>query len=180
MPKKYPKVKVKKSDTGLGLFAAEDIKKNKIIIEYTGERISMKEANKRGGRYLFGVTKKIVIDAKDRKHTARYINHACKPNAEAEHDTTEDRIFIRSLRKIKEGEEITYDYGKEYLEDLIGKKNCLCRHCVEKREKKEKKSEKEKKVNRRKLNAEKTKGTESGAEKTEAVVNDVTAMPTDQ
>ncbi|MCB0763017.1 MAG: hypothetical protein KDC12_15940, partial [Flavobacteriales bacterium] len=75
---------------------------------------------------------------------------------------------------------ITYDYGKEYLEDLIGKKNCLCRHCVEKREKKEKKSEKEKKVNRRKLNAEKTKGTESGAEKTEAVVNDVTALPTDQ
>ena len=54
MPKKYPKVKVKKSDTGLGLFAAEDIKKNKIIIEYTGERISMKEANKEVGAICSG------------------------------------------------------------------------------------------------------------------------------
>jgi len=128
-----PQVKVKKSSAGLGLFAAEPIKKEQIIIEYTGERISQDEANKRGGRYLFTVTDTLVIDGKGRENTARYINHACKPNAEAEHDEEEDRIFIRACKNIKEGEEITYHYGKEYKKDIIDKEGCLCATCLKKK-----------------------------------------------
>ncbi len=124
-----PKVQVKRSSAGLGLFAAEDIKKEQLIIEYTGDRITQDEANQRGGRYLFSVTKDLVIDGKGRENTARYINHACKPNAEAEHDDEEDRIYIRARKNIKAGEEITYDYGKEYMREIIGPEGCRCATC---------------------------------------------------
>ncbi len=124
-----PRVQVKRSHTGLGLFALEDIPKGRLIIEYTGERISNDEADRRGGRYLFAVTKDLVIDGKGRQNTSRYINHSCRPNAEAEHDESDDRIYIRSIKKIKAGEEIAYDYGREYLEDLIGPGGCLCPAC---------------------------------------------------
>ena len=126
----YPKVAVKKASAGLGLFALEEIRKNQIIIEYTGDRITSKEADRRGGLYLFNVTKNLVIDAKGRENTARYINHSCTPNAEAEHDEDSDRIYIRSIKQIGVGDEITYDYGKEYTEDMLKKKDCVCRRCV--------------------------------------------------
>lgn len=124
-----PKVKVRRSSAGLGLFADESIKKDQLIIEYTGERISQDEANMRGGKYLFEVTENLVIDGTGRENKARYINHACKPNAEAEHEETEDRIYIRARKKIEAGEEITYDYGKNYVEDIIGPAGCRCKDC---------------------------------------------------
>lgn len=127
-----PHVQVKRASAGLGLFAAEAIPKNQLIIEYTGDRISEDEANRRGGRYLFQVTDDLVIDGKGRENTARYINHACKPNAEAEHDEDEDRIYIRARKNIQAGEEITYDYGKEYLKDIIGPEGCKCATCLAK------------------------------------------------
>lgn len=129
-----PRIKVKRSRSGYGLFAAEDIQKDQLIIEYTGERISDDEANRRGGQYLFIVTPELVIDGKGHENKARYINHACKPNAEAEHDEEEDRIFIRAKKLIKSGEEITYHYGKDFLERIIKKKpgGCRCQNCITK------------------------------------------------
>lgn len=126
----WPQVQVKRSRTGLGLFAIEDIPKDRLIVEYTGERISNEEADRRGGRYLFAVTDQLVIDGKGRQNKSRYINHACRPNAQAEHDESDDRIYIRSIKKIRAGEEITYDYGREYLEDLIGPDGCKCPACA--------------------------------------------------
>jgi uncharacterized protein len=128
-----PHVKVKRSSAGLGLFAQEDITKDQLIIEYTGERISEDEANKRGGRYLFQVTDTLVIDGKGRENSARYVNHACKPNAEAEHDEEDDRIYIRACKNIKTGDEITYHYGKEYVKEIIAKEGCLCATCTAKK-----------------------------------------------
>mgnify|MGYP000855433684 CR=1 FL=1 len=127
-----PAVKAKRSSAGLGLFAMENISKEQLIIEYTGERISQDEANKRGGRYLFEVTDELVIDGKGRDNIARYLNHSCAPNAEAEHDEDGDRIYIRACKNIKIGEEITYDYGKNYVEDIIGPEGCRCAKCVKK------------------------------------------------
>ncbi len=128
-----PTVHVKRSSAGLGLFAGEDIAKDDLIIEYTGDRIDAEEADKRGGRYLFEVTDTLVIDGSDRKHTARYINHACKPNAEAEHETTEDRIYVRAAKNIKEGEEITITYGQTYIDDIIKPAGCKCATCLQKK-----------------------------------------------
>ena len=127
------KYAVKKSSAGLGLFATTDIKKGDLIIEYTGERITEAEANRRGGKYLFELNDDWTIDGKGRENTARYLNHACKPNCEPELSEDETQIHIYAKRNIKAGEELTYNYGKMYWNDLIGKDNCRCATCVEKR-----------------------------------------------
>lgn len=128
-----PAVRVKRSNAGLGLFAAETIVPDQLIIEYTGDRISADEANERGGSYLFEVSDDLVIDGSDRKNTARYINHACHPNAEAEHEITEDRIYIRAARTIKKGEEITISYGQTYIDEIITPIGCKCATCIAKK-----------------------------------------------
>ncbi len=128
-----PKYAVKKSSAGLGLFATTDIKKGDLIIEYTGERITEAEANRRGGKYLFELNDNWTIDGKGRENTARYLNHACKPNCEPELSEDETQIHIYAKRNIKAGEELTYNYGKMYFDDLIGKDNCRCATCVAKR-----------------------------------------------
>lgn len=130
MNNSYPSVNVKRSSAGLGLFAADDIAKDDLIIEYTGERITTEEADKRGGKYLFEVTDTLVIDGTGRENRARYINHGCKPNAEAEHDEEDNRIYIRAKKNILAGEEITYHYGKTYMDQIIKPAGCRCAACM--------------------------------------------------
>jgi SET domain-containing protein len=124
-------VAVKKSNSGLGLFAVQDFKKGDLIIEYTGEKITEAEANRRGGKYLFELNDNWTIDGKGRENKARYLNHSCKPNCYPELDENEEHIYIYAKRAIKAGEELTYNYGKMYFNDLITKNGCLCAHCLE-------------------------------------------------
>ena len=128
-------VVVKKSSSGLGLFAARDFKKGELVIEYTGEKITEAEANRRGGKYLFELNDDWTIDGKGRDNKARYINHACKPNAYPELDDAEEHIYIYAKRAIKPGEEITYHYGKMYFDQLINKDGCRCESCLSKKDK---------------------------------------------
>lgn len=120
--------RVGRSCAGLGLFACKNITKGSFVIEYTGEPILHAEADRRGGRYLFVLNDKIVLDGKEHKHTARYINHACKPNCEAiiEDDA---HIMIYAIKNIAKDEEITYDYGSDYVDDFIKKTGCRCHIC---------------------------------------------------
>jgi len=129
--KKNGGLKVKYSSAGLGLNVTKDIQKGDFIIEYTGEKISSDEADRRGGKYLFEINTKWVIDAKDRKNLARYINHGCKPNAEIINEGGELNLYAK--RDIKAGEELTYHYGKGYFEDHIKPVGCRCDHCRGKR-----------------------------------------------
>jgi SET domain-containing protein len=117
---------VKRTTTGLGLFTLQPIPADKKIIEYIGPIISAEEADRRGGKYLFELDEKRAIDGSARSNTARYINHSCRPNAKGY--TSGRRIWIWSLRAIKAGEEITIDYGKEYLDAHI--KKCRCGKCA--------------------------------------------------
>lgn len=128
---------VKKGVNGLGLFAGVDIAKGDCIIEYIGEIITDAVANERGGRYLFQTSRNRHIDGTTRENTARYINHACKPNCEIE--ITKGRVFVYSKRKILKGEELFYDYGEEYFDEYIKPKGCLCATCLAKKAKKESK-----------------------------------------
>lgn len=121
---------VKRGINGLGLFAKVPIKKGDCIIEYVGEIITAAQANQRGGRYLFETSSNRHIDGTTRSNTARYINHSCRPNAEP--DTIRGRVFIYAKRAIVPGEEILYDYGKEYWNEYIKPKSCLCEKCQEK------------------------------------------------
>jgi len=74
------------------------------------------------------VNTKWSIDGSPRSNLARYINHSCRPNAEA-FVTNRRRVWIWSRRRIKPGEEITYDYGKEYFEGIIEPIGCRCSKC---------------------------------------------------
>jgi uncharacterized protein len=121
---------VKRAATGLGLFTLESIPTGKRIIEYIGSVLTYEEANKRGGKYLVKIDEKYVIDGSPRSNIARYINHSCRPNAKAY--TSGVRVWIWSLRTIKAGEEITIDYGKEYIDEHVKPKGCKCRVCVTK------------------------------------------------
>ena len=122
---------IKRSATGLGLFAVKRIPKGKKIVEYTGPRVPNDEVEKSNGKYFFGVNKRWSIDGRGRDNIARYANHSCVPNAEA--IITRDRVWIWSKKTIKPGEEIVYDYGKEYFEGIIKDIGCKCVKCAPRR-----------------------------------------------
>lgn len=122
------KVKRARPGTGLGLFATDFFKKGEMVVEYTGRRIKTKTADELGTKYLFEIDKDWTIDGAGRKNIARYVNHACKPNCEAEIDGM--RIFYYAVRNIDPGEELTVDYGEEYFNDFIKPHGCKCASCL--------------------------------------------------
>ncbi|HEC32876.1 MAG TPA: SET domain-containing protein [Candidatus Kaiserbacteria bacterium] len=113
---------------GLGLITRRPFKKGDFVIEYTGPIITTEQANEKGGKYLFDINSKWTIDGVSRSNLARYINHSCKPNCEA--DVSGKKVFIYALRKIKEGEELNYDYGEEYFDEYIKPHKCKCVDCL--------------------------------------------------
>ncbi len=121
---------VKRSATGLGLFAESEIPKNACIIEYTGVQISKEQEEKSRSKYLFEIHSRKTIDGAPRWNTARYINHSCRANCEP--NIHKGRVFIHAKRKIKPGEELNYDYGKNYFNEYL-KDICACPKCEEKR-----------------------------------------------
>jgi hypothetical protein len=121
----FKKVKVKRGLDGLGLFAGETIKKGELVIEYIGNILNKEEADAiKGGMYLFEVTRNKTIDGSVRWNIARYCNHSCDGNAESE--IKKGRVFIKATKTIKEGEEIVYDYGEEFVKEFIAEKGCRC------------------------------------------------------
>jgi uncharacterized protein len=109
-----------------GIFATIGIPRGRKVIEYTGERITMKEAlrrlekihrfRRRGARvYLFHLTSRRVIDGAVGGSGAEWINHSCDPNLRAR--KIGNRIFYFSRRQIHSGEELTIDY--RFPEDSV-------------------------------------------------------------
>lgn len=123
---------VKKSHSGLGLFTKSPIKKGAFIIEYVGPLLNDDQVQKKGGKYLFSLGKTWTIDGSGRRNIARYINHSCV-QVNCEPIQYAQRIRIKATRNIKAGEELHYDYGKEYFDEFIGKA-CRCpKHSKKKR-----------------------------------------------
>ena len=124
--------RVGRSRTGLGLFATATIRKGKEIVGYTGRRIrnDSAEAKERlGARYMFELDDKWTIDGSPRSNLGRYANHSCRPNAEAV--MVEGRaIVLQARRTIEPGEEITYNYGREYFDSIIQPIGCKCASCA--------------------------------------------------
>lgn len=132
--------KVKKSKIhGTGVVATENINKGVRVIQYIGEKITKKEGDirserrikrylhskKTGSVYIFELNKKYDIDGSPRYNKARYINHSCSPNCEV--DIIRGQIWISTIKKIKKGEELSYDYGYEFDKDDFIDHVCKCK-----------------------------------------------------
>ena len=109
---------------GTGAFATTDIKKGTRLIEYTGEKISHDEADrryddekmKRHHTFLFTLDDNWILDAANGGNESMYINHSCDPNCEAV-IVGGKRIYIEAKKNIREGEELVYDYQYERRDD---------------------------------------------------------------
>jgi len=137
--------KVKNSKIhGHGVFASKNIKKNTKIIQYVGEKIPRSEGDKRselrlktyldskktGSVYIFELNKKYDLDGSPLYNKARYINHSCEPNCEV--DINNDKIWISSIKNIKKGEELSYDYGFSFDKNDYRDHVCKCgsKYCI--------------------------------------------------
>jgi len=118
-----------------GVFARCDIPDDVPVIEYVGEKITKAESKRRGDAlihkskktgcaavYVFTLNQRHDIDGAKGRNPARYINHSCAPNCEAY--IIRGRIWIYSLRAIKAGEELTYNYG--FDADTWDEHPCRC------------------------------------------------------
>ncbi|MEW5895454.1 MAG: TrmH family RNA methyltransferase [Candidatus Omnitrophota bacterium] len=125
-----------------GVFASKNIPAGTRVIEYVGEKITKAESERRaeivlnankcdsakGAVYIFTLNKRFDIDGNVPHNTARLINHSCDPNCEAQ--LVAGHIWIASIKDIKRGEELTYNYGydfEDYEEHLC---RCGAPHCV--------------------------------------------------
>jgi uncharacterized protein len=132
-----PHIEVRDSGVhGKGVFATAAIPKDTTLIEYVGELVSWTKAQDRpphnpdepNHTFFFHIDDKQVIDAATGGNDARWINHACEPNCEA--DEVKGRVFIKTLRALKAGEELFYDYGliieDRYTKKLKAEYACRC------------------------------------------------------
>ncbi|MFT7775694.1 SET domain-containing protein [Roseateles sp.] len=120
MTAKTPRRKIEVRESGVhgrGVYAVAPIAAGAEVIEYTGERITWEQAVERhphdpsqpNHTFYFHIDGGLVIDALYGGNDARWINHACEPNCEA--DEVDGRVFIKALRDLRPGEELFYDYG---------------------------------------------------------------------
>jgi len=125
---------------GHGVFAKRKIPAGARIVEYVGKRITEKQAEKRTGldpenpfhTFFFSLESGKLIDGGDGGNDARWINHSCAPNCEAQEE--KGRVYIHALDDIKRGEELAYDYGLVIDEKMSAmlKKSYSCRCGAEK------------------------------------------------
>src|SRR5688572_20672861 len=80
---------------GTGGYARRNISAGTRLIEYVGEKISKAESLRRcvaQNGCIFALTEELDLDGNVAWNPARFINHSCAPNCEAEQD--EGRIWI--------------------------------------------------------------------------------------
>ena len=120
--------RIGRSKTGLGLFATKPIKKGEKIIRYFGPILDSrkKEEDAIENKYLFELNNRWTIDGSVRENVARYINHACRPNAESDVRPRKRKVFIRAIKNIEPGDEINYDYGTDYFKAYLKPIGCKC------------------------------------------------------
>jgi SET domain-containing protein len=121
---------------GKGVFALQDLAECEQLVEYIGEFISWAEAERRhphdpqnpNHTFYFHIDEDHVIDGLHGGNASRWINHSCAPNCEA--DQQGNRVFIRALRAIAAGEELSFDYGliidERYTAKLKAEYACWC------------------------------------------------------
>ena len=123
--------RVGRAAAGFGLFATKTIKRGSFITYYSGRKLRNAVADQLTTKYLFEINSRWTIDGSSRRNLARYINHSCRPNADA--DVKKHKIIITAIRTIHPGDEITYNYGRTYFNVFIKPDGCKCAACHHKR-----------------------------------------------
>lgn len=112
------RTQVRKSNVhGKGVYAVRPIKAGEMVLEYKGKIITWRKAlalhphdpSQPNHTFYFHLDDGHVIDGKQGGNSARWINHGCEPNLEAEQDG--NHVFLRALRDIAVGEELLFDYA---------------------------------------------------------------------
>jgi uncharacterized protein len=112
-----------------GCYTTAPIKKGTRVVEYTGPRLTKEQADAKYDHspttYLFGIGdgSKVI----DGHGIAMFINHSCDPNCET--DEMRSRIWIRAIRDIAAGEELTYDYNLYDGDEDEAACNCGAPNC---------------------------------------------------
>lgn len=121
--------------SGWGVYADQVIEEDTRIVEYKGQLVSQPEAWRREQRYLprqriwiFTINDRWARDAAFGGNIARYINHACRPNCYAE--VYGRHIWLLASRRIKKGEELTYDYNTDGVANIPCRCRRGCRHVI--------------------------------------------------
>ncbi|PKS11932.1 hypothetical protein jhhlp_001227 [Lomentospora prolificans] len=121
--KQYADVSVIKTEKkGYGLRANSDLDANDFVFEYIGEVINeptfrrrMLQYDEEGIKhfYFMSLTKSEFVDATKKGNLGRFCNHSCNPNCYVDKWVVGDklRMGIFVLRKIKAGEELTFNYN---------------------------------------------------------------------
>jgi hypothetical protein len=123
-------LRVGRSKTGLGLFTRVPIKKGQFIIRYRGRKILTATTDDLDNRYMFEINSRWTIDGAGRSNIARYINHSCRPNSEVY--IVGHAIKVRAIKNIKPGSELSYNYGRNYVDMFIKPVGCKCQACESK------------------------------------------------
>ena len=116
---------------GLGTFAAAPIRAGQLLIEYLGERITKTEAILRceaGNPFIFELDDEWDIDGGVGWNPARFLNHSCAPNCDAEY--IEGQVWIVARREISPGEELTFNYGYDWEDYREHPCRCGASACV--------------------------------------------------
>ena len=138
---------------GYGLFARRRIPKDTIMGEYTGQIVpTQPDLDNDVSRYQYDIDVGRIVGAGETQPTAwvnstrrgsvfRFMNHSCDPNALVEQGRCgmHSRIlYVYALRDIEVDEQITIDYGKEWLVQRDEHCKCGSKKCMnpEKKERK--------------------------------------------
>lgn len=112
-----------------GCYTTAPIRRGSRVAEYTGPRLSKEQADSLYEQspltYLFGLGDGTVVI--DGHCMAMFINHSCDPNCET--DERNGRVWIRAIRNIPAGAEITYDYCLYDGGDAEAECNCGAKKC---------------------------------------------------
>lgn len=112
-----------------GCYTTEPIKNRARVVEYTGPRITKEQADVKYENspttYLFGIGdgSKVI----DGHSLAMFINHSCDPNCET--GEVREHVWIKAIRDIAAGEELTYDYNLYDGDEDDARCHCGARNC---------------------------------------------------
>jgi hypothetical protein len=128
LQRRFPAVDVRESRLGKGVFTLQPFRKYEIIGDVCGAIITGAEYD---SAYCMELGRGRTLEPSG---PFRFLNHSCDPNCELFYqeptdgrEEPADRLWLKALRTIQAGEELTIDYAwpaERAIQCLCGAANC--------------------------------------------------------